>query len=59
MLCEAQTNFASNTKVLEEKMEDQSIFLDIIKQVQLPAVQLSIRTVEELERSWKARHTEN
>ena len=49
-LCEALTNLMSSTKVLEEKIEDKSIFLDIIKQVQLPAVQVSIRTVEELEK---------
>ena len=41
-LCEAQTNLMSSTKVLEE---DKSVFLDIIKQVQLPVVQVSIRTV--------------
>ena len=41
-LCEAQENFASSTKVLEEKIEDKSIFLDIIQQVQLPAVQVQI-----------------
>ena len=50
MLCQAQTNFASSTKVLEEKIKDKSVFLDIIKQVQLPAVQVSIRTVEELQK---------
>ena len=49
-LCEAQKNFASSTKGLEEKIEDKSVFLDIIWQVQLPAVQVSIRTVEELEK---------
>ena len=49
-LCEAQTNLISSTKVLEEKIEDKSLFLDIIKQVQLPVVQVSIRTVEELEK---------
>ena len=49
-LCEAQKNFASSTQVLEEKIEDKSVFLDIIRQVQLPAVQVSIRTVEELEK---------
>ena len=49
-LCEAQSNFASSTKVLEEKIKDKSVFLDIIKQVQLPAVQVLIRTVEELEK---------
>ena len=48
MLCKAQTNFASSTKVLQEKIEDKSVFLDIIKQVQLPAVQVLVRTVEEL-----------
>ena len=49
-LCEAQQNFAKSTQVLEKKIEDKSIFLDIIKQVQLPSVKVEIRTVEELER---------
>ena len=48
-LSKAQTNFMSSTKVLEEKIVDKSVFLDIIKQVQLPAVQVSIRTADELE----------
>ena len=47
-LCEAQQNFASSTQVLEEKIEDKSVFLDIIQQVQLPAVQVQVRTVQEL-----------
>ena len=37
-LCEAQQNFARSTQVLERKIEDKSIFLDIIQQVQLPSV---------------------
>ena len=49
-LCEAQKNFALSTQVLEKKIEDKSVFLDIIRQVQLPAVQVSIRTVEEMEK---------
>ena len=49
-LCEAQTNFAKSTQVLEEKIEDKSVFLDIIQQVQLPAVQVQVRMVEELEK---------
>ena len=49
-LCEAQLNFASSTQVLEQKIEDKSVFLDIIQQVQLPAVQVQVRTVEELEK---------
>ena len=49
-LCEAQQNFAKSTQVLEQKIEDKSIFLDIIKQIQLPSVQVQVRTVEELER---------
>ena len=49
-LCEAPTNFMSSTKVLEEKLEDKDVFLDIIKQVQLPAVQVSIRTTTEIEK---------
>ena len=48
-LKEAQSNFMLSTKVLESKITDKSVFLDIIKQVQLPAVQVLIRTVEELE----------
>ena len=38
-----------STQVLEQKIEDKDVFLDIIRQVQLPAVQVSIRTVEEIE----------
>ena len=57
-LSEAQTNFMSSTKVLEEKITDKSVFLDIIKQLQLPAVQVLIRTVEELEQL-EGKHTEN
>ena len=48
-LCEAQTNFAKSTQVLEEKIEDKSVFFSIIQQVQLPAVQIKVRTVEEVE----------
>ena len=49
-LCEVQQNFAKSNQVLEKKIEDKSIFLDIIKQVQLPSVQVQVRTVEELEK---------
>ena len=48
-LCEAQQNFTKSTQVLEKKIADKSIFLDIIKQVQLPSVKVEIRTVEEIE----------
>ena len=49
-LCKAQLNFAKSTQVLEKKIEDKAIFLDIIKQVQLPSVQVQVRTVEEMEK---------
>ena len=49
-LCEAQQNFTKSTQVLEKKIEDKSVFLDVIKQVQLPSVKVEIRTVEEMER---------
>ena len=49
-LCEAQQNFTKSTQVLEKKIADKSVFLDIIKQVQLPSVKVEIRTVEEMER---------
>ena len=49
-LCKAQQNFTRSTQVLEEKIEDKSIFLDIIRQVQLPSVQVQVRMVEELEK---------
>ena len=48
-LSQAQANLALSIKVLEEKIEDKSVFLDIMKQMQLPAVQVSIRTIEEEE----------
>ena len=48
-LSQAQANFAQSTKVLEQKIEDRSVFLDIIKQMQLPAVQVSVRTIKEEE----------
>ena len=50
LLCKAQTNFAKSTQVLEQKIEDKSVFLSIIQQVQLPAVQVQVRTVEEMEK---------
>ena len=49
-LSKAQTNLAASTKVLEQKIKDKSVFLDIIKQVQLPAVQVLVRTIEEEEK---------
>ena len=49
-LCEAQQNFAKSTQVLEKKITDKGVFLDIIKQVQLPSVKVEIRTVEEMEK---------
>ena len=36
--------------LLGQKIEDKLVFLDIIQQVQLPAVQVQVRTVEELEK---------
>ena len=49
-LCKAQQNFAKSTQVLEKKITDKNVFLDIIKQVQLPSVKVEIRTVEEMEK---------
>ena len=49
-LCKAQQNFAKSTQVLEKKITDKDVFLDIIKQVQLPSVKVEIRTVEEMEK---------
>ena len=46
-LCEAQQNFAKSTQVLEKKITDKDIFLDIIKQVQLPSDQNSGRNGED------------
>ena len=50
MLCEAQTNFARSTQVLEQKITDKSVFLSIIQQAQLPAVQVQVKMVEEMEK---------
>ena len=49
-LCETQQNFAKSTQVLEKKITDKDVFLDIIKQVQLPSVKVEIRTVEAKEK---------
>ena len=60
-LCKTQQNFAKSTQVLERKITDkdvfldiikqvQHVFLDIIKQVQLPSVKVEIRTVEEMDK---------
>ena len=49
-LCEAQQNFAKSTQVLEKKIADESVFLDIIKKVQLPLVKVEIRMAEEMEK---------
>ena len=49
-LCEAQKNFAKSTQVLEKKITDKDVFLDIIKHVQLRTVKVEIRTVEEMEK---------
>ena len=49
-MCTAQANFTKRTQVLEQKIKDKAIFLSIIQQVQLPAVQIHVRTVEEIER---------
>ena len=49
-MCEAQANFARSAQVLEQKIEDKSVVLDIIQQVQLPAVEVKVRTVEELKK---------
>ena len=48
-LCQAQTVFMQKTKVMEEAVEDDSIFIDIIRQVQLPAVQVMVRMRSEEE----------
>ena len=48
-LSKAQANLACSTKILEEKIEDKAVFLDIIRQMQLPAVKVSVRTIKEEE----------
>ena len=48
-LCEAQTAFMESTRELESKTDNKEIFLDIIRQVQLLAVQVNIRMREEEE----------
>ena len=45
-LYKAQTVFIQSAQELKSKIDDKEIFLDIIKQVQLPAVQVNIRTRE-------------
>ena len=48
-LCVAQADFAKATQELESNIEDKTVFLSIIQQVQLPSVQIRVRMVEEME----------
>ena len=48
-LCEVQTAFMKSTWEMESKIDNKEIFLDIIRQVQLLAVQLNIMMREEEE----------
>ena len=43
-LCQSQTIFMQKTREMQEAINDENIFLDIIRQVQLPAVQVMVRT---------------
>ena len=43
-LCKSQTVFMQKTREMEAAVNDVNIFLDIIGQVQLPAVQVMVRT---------------
>ena len=42
-LCQSQTIFMQKTREMEEVTNDENIFLDSIRQVQLPAVQVMVR----------------
>ena len=48
-LCEAQTAFMKSTREMESKIDNKEMFLDIIRQVQLQAVQVTIRMREQEE----------
>ena len=48
-LCEAQTAFMKHTWEMEFKTDNKEIFLDIIRQVQLLTVQVTIQTREQEE----------
>ena len=49
-LCDAQAAFMQSTCTLADKIKNKKILLDIVKQVQLPAVQVHVRTREEEEK---------
>ena len=42
-LCQSQTVFMQKTREMEEVINDENIFLDIIRPVQLPVVQVMVR----------------
>ena len=48
-LCQSQAIFMQKTREMEEAINDKNIFLDIIRQVQLPAVQVMVRMRSEEE----------
>ena len=43
-LCQAQAIFMQKRKTMEAAVNNENFFLDIIRQVQLPAVQVMVRT---------------
>ena len=48
-LCQSQVIFMQKTREMEAAVNDENIFLDIIRQVQLPAVKVMVRTRSEEE----------
>ena len=48
-LCDAQSVFMQKTRKMQGLLKDKNSFLDIIRQVQLPAVQVMVRTRSEEE----------
>ena len=48
-LCQSQAAFMQKMREMKEVINDENIFLDIIRQVQLPAVQVIVRTRSEEE----------
>ena len=49
-LCDAQAAFMQSTCMLADKIKNKEIFLEIVKQVQLPAVQVHVHTRAEEEK---------
>ena len=48
-MCDAQADLMRNTQVLQQKLNDDTTFLEILRHMQLPLIQVTVRTKQQEE----------